>query len=158
MNPETTTSTATRANVHRPLGAATVGPNVHAPAVSIGSNATLRTVARVMRMHDIGTIAIVDDRQLAGLLAEVDIARAVADGADPDAALAGAWMSPPVSVHPETRLIDAAITMLHARLRCIPVVGGHGEPLGFVRLAELQLPMLHADDEPGHRLPYMPPD
>ena len=142
-----------------PLATATIETFVRAPLVSIGSNATLRAATRAMLLHDVGAIAVLDDGNLTGILGERDVARAVAAGADPDAALVGAWMTcPPLSAHPDDRIIDTAITMLHNRLRCLPVFGAHGERVGFVRLDEIELPMLHAEEPPLDRRPYMAPD
>lgn len=142
-----------------PLATATIETFVRAPLVSIGSNATLRAATRAMLLHEVGAIAVLDDGNLTGVLGERDVARAVAAGADPDAALVGAWMTcPPVSARADDRIIDTAITMLHNRLRCLPVFGAHGERVGFVRLDEIELPMLHAEEPPRDRRPYMAPD
>lgn len=141
------------------LATATIDTFVRAPLVSIGSNATLRAAARAMLLHDVGAIAIVDDGNLTGVLSERDVARAVAAGADADAALVGPWMTcPPLGAHPDDRIVDTAITMLHNKLRCLPVFGAHGERIGFVRLDEIQLPMLRAEEAPQDRRPYMAPD
>jgi CBS domain-containing protein len=147
---------------HRSVPAPSVAPIstfVHAPLVSIASNAALRTATRVMRLHDVGAIAVVDGGQLTGILSERDVAVAIAAGADPDAAFVGAWMrSPPASAHLDDCVIDTSVTMLHNQLRCIPVFGAHGERTGFVRLDEMLLPMLRAEEPPQHRMPYMAPD
>ena len=142
-----------------PLATATIETFVRAPLVSIGSTATLRAAARAMLLHDVGAIAVIDEGDLTGILSEHDVSRAVAAGADPDAALVGAWMTcARLSAHPDDRIIDTAITMLHNRLRSLPVFGAHGERIGFVRIDEIQLPMLHAEEPPHDRRPYMAPD
>jgi CBS domain-containing protein len=142
-----------------PLATGTIETFVRAPLVSVASNATLRSATRAMLLHDVGAIAVIDDGNLTGVLGERDLARAVAAGADPDAALVGAWMTcPPVSAHADDRIVDTAITMLHNRLRCLPVFGAQGERVGFVRLDEIELPLLHAEEPPRDRRPYMAPD
>ena len=138
---------------------APIGAFVRTPLVSIASNAALRTATRVMRLHDVGAIAVIDAGELTGTLSERDVAVAIAAGADPDAAFVGAWMRPaPVSAHPDDFVIDTSITMLHNQLRCIPVFGAHGERAGFVRLDDMLLPLLRAEEPPEHRVPYMAPD
>jgi CBS domain-containing protein len=142
-----------------PMMTAAIETFVRAPLVSVGSQATLRTATRSMLLHDVGAIAVMDEGNLTGILTEHDVARAVAAGADPDAALVGAWTTcAPLSAHPDDRIVDTAITMLHNRLRCLPVFGRHGERIGYVRLDEIQLPVLHAEEAPHDRRPYMPPD
>jgi CBS domain-containing protein len=135
---------------------ATIDMLVRAPLVTISSNAALRTATRVMRLHDVGAIAVIDGGQLTGILSERDVAVAIAAGADPDAAFVGAWMrSPPVSAHADDCVIDISITMLHNQLRCIPVLG---ERTGYVRLDDLLLPLLRSEEPPQRRVPYMAPD
>jgi CBS domain-containing protein len=150
---------STSGHTAHPLATATIEAFVRAPLVSVGSNATLRAASRAMLLHEVGAIAVVDDGNFTGVLAEGDVARAVAAGADPDAALVGAWMTcPPLSAHADDRIVDTAITMLRNRLRSLPVFGAHGERLGFVRLDEIELPLLHAEEQPRDRRPYMAPD
>lgn len=132
---------------------------VRAPLVTVGTSATLRAAARAMHLHDVGAVAVVDGDTPDGILSERDVARAIAAGADPDAALVGAWTSsPPLRVHPDASVAEAAIAMLRRQLRCLPAFGEHDERIGFVRLDELLVPMLQAEEPPEHRLPYMPPD
>jgi CBS domain-containing protein len=57
---------------------------MRSPAVTIERSATLRSAATALRDASVGTLAVMDDSSVAGVVSEHDIVRALADGADPD--------------------------------------------------------------------------
>jgi CBS domain-containing protein len=50
--------------------------------VTVDAGERLASAARCMLTHRIGSLAVLDDCQLAGIVTERDLARAVADDAD----------------------------------------------------------------------------
>lgn len=139
--------------------ARTIAPTVRPSVVFVGSGATLRSAARTMAHHDLGALAIVDHGTIVGILTERDVTRAIAAGADADAAPTGSWMTaPPITGHPTDPAIETSITMLLNHTTDLPVLGPDGTHDGYVGLADILLPLLHEEEGAGTRLPYMPPD
>lgn len=150
-----TTGTSTH---HPPAGATAIAPFVKAAPATVRTDATLRVASRLMRSHDTAVVAVLDDGLPVGLLSEHDLAQAIADGADPDVAHVGAWMTtPPITAHGDDHIAETAVAMLRNALRAVPVVGTRHR-IGVVHLQEILVPLLVATEAPGERLPYMPPD
>jgi CBS domain-containing protein len=100
--------------------------DVMTPGVeSTSSTATLRDAARTMREGDFGSMPVIDDGQLTGILTDRDIVvRAVAEGLDPAAARVGDVASrDPVTVEPGEDLDDAMDLMARHRIRRLPTAG-----------------------------------
>jgi CBS domain-containing protein len=100
----------------------------------------LREAARMMRSGDYGSMPVVDDGRLVGMLTDRDIVvRAVAEGLDPNVALAGDFATPdPVAVQPEQPLDEALALMVRHRVRRLPVVEG-GMLVGVLSQADVAL-------------------
>jgi CBS domain-containing protein len=91
-----------------------------------------------MVKEDTGSIAIVSDWQLRGVISERDLVRALAHEADPGASS--------VMDYATTELVTAALDedsyvvarrMLQAGVRRLPVVGAAGEFVGTVSMRDL---------------------
>jgi CBS domain-containing protein len=104
------------------------------------SAAALRDAARTMREGDFGSMPVVDDGYLTGILTDRDIVvRAVAEGLDPAAARVGVVASrDPVTVAPGDDLDDAMELMARHRIRRLPVVDA-GRLVGVVSQADIAL-------------------
>ena len=88
-----------------------------------GPGLTLAEVSRAMHAAGVGSIGVVEGGDLAGILTERDILRAIASGADPNADVVEGWMSTPVrTFDPETSVDDAALRLLEKNHRHLPVV------------------------------------
>src|SRR5690349_3293267 len=98
--------------------------DVMTPGVeSTSSTETLRDAARAMREGDFGSMPVVDDGQLTGILTDRDIVvRAVAEGLDPAARVGDVASRDPVTVEPGEDLDDAMDLMARHRIRRLPVV------------------------------------
>jgi CBS domain-containing protein len=115
--------------------------DVMTPGVeSTSSTAPLRDAARAMREGDFGSMPVVDDGQLTGIVTDRDIVvRAVAEGLDPAAARVGDVASrDPVTVEPGEDLDDAIDLMARHRIRRLPVVED-GRLVGVVSQADVAL-------------------
>jgi CBS domain-containing protein len=113
--------------------------DVYRPTVvTCEPSADLREVAARMVIEDTGSVAIVTDFQLGGVISERDLVRALAQETDPGAA--------PVMDYATTHLVTAALgedtyavarRMLRAGVRRLPVVGAAGELVGMVSMRDL---------------------
>lgn len=88
-----------------------------------GAGLSLAEASLAMHAAGVGSIGVVAEGDLVGILTERDILRAVAAGADTSADLVGAWMSTPVhTVDLETTVDEAALRLLERNHRHLPVV------------------------------------
>jgi CBS domain-containing protein len=105
--------------------------------ITIGSDATLDAVARAMREYDRGSVVVVDDGALVGILTARDVLRAVAGGVNAADAYARAWMTAtPITAAPQTPLAVAAETMIAHGIHHLPVVEDE-EVVGMVGLRDV---------------------
>jgi CBS domain-containing protein len=108
---------------------------------SVGLDASLVEVARIMRDDDVGDVLVTQDDSLRGIVTDRDIVvRAVAEGANPsdqtvDAVFSGGEV---VTVTPDTSLEQAALIMREHAIRRLAVVEG-GRPVGVVSLGDLAM-------------------
>jgi CBS domain-containing protein len=79
------------------------------------------------------------------IVTERDLARALASGLGPEAALATVYVSEPIMIPASTRIVDAAAEMLHNEIRHL-VVTDHGDVLGVISLRDVVAVLLEALD------------
>src|SRR5438093_9574022 len=91
---------------------------------TVGPDATLGEVATLMRQEDCGSIPVVEDGRLVGIVTDRDIVvRAVAAGKDPKTLRVAEIMSAdPISVSPDDDVSEAAKVMAERQVRRLPVV------------------------------------
>jgi CBS domain-containing protein len=106
--------------------------------VTVGSTASLDSVAQLMRDNDVGCVPVVDEGELQGLVTDRDIVvRCLALGRQPAATPAGDVSSSEVqTVTPEDSLHTAAGIMRDHALRRLPVVDGR-KLVGMVTIGDL---------------------
>jgi CBS domain-containing protein len=98
---------------------------------------SLRSAAERMWRQQTGSLLITDGGQLAGIITERDLLRAVALGADPDKTSVDEAMTVEVyTVPPDMQLPDAARQMAARWIRHLPVVEG-GQLLGVVSMRDV---------------------
>ena len=92
--------------------------------VTLGPQATLGEAATLMRQEDCGSIPIVEDGRLVGIVTDRDIVvRAVAAGKDARNTKVREVMSAdPVCISPDTDVDEAAKVMADRQIRRLPVV------------------------------------
>lgn len=107
--------------------AMTAGPR------SIGASASVVEAARLMREDHIGSLPIVDDERLVGMITDRDVAtRVVAAGADPKVtSVADVYSRDLISVEPDKDLEEAIQLMARHQVRRLPVVE-NGELVAIV--------------------------
>lgn len=114
-----------------------LGALVGGRAEVIGPEATLEEAAEAMMESEVGSLGVVEDRELIGILTERDLVRAAADGADFFGELVSDWMTEsPDTFSPDVEVEDAARWLLETGYRHLPVMEG-GELLGIASIRDL---------------------
>ena len=107
---------------------------------TVASGATVAEAAREMRDGDVGSVVVVENGGVTGIITDRDIAvRVVAEGLDPDATRVGeAATRDPVTLTVD-QTVDDAIRLVRERdVRRIVVVQD-GRPAGVVSLGDLAI-------------------
>jgi CBS domain-containing protein len=98
---------------------------------------SLRSAAERMWRQQTGSLLITEGEQLAGIITERDLLRAIALGADPDKTSVDEAMTAEVyTVPPDMQLQDAARVMAARWIRHLPVVED-GQLLGVVSMRDV---------------------
>lgn len=107
---------------------------------SVGPQASVAAVARIMRDRDLGSVLVMDDDELRGLVTDRDlVVRSVCEGGDPEqTTVAGACSEDLVTVRSDDDLDVAVRLMREHAVRRIPVVD-EGRPVGIVSLGDLSM-------------------
>jgi CBS domain-containing protein len=115
--------------------------NVMTPGVrSVSPSQSLAEAAEVMKGEDVGSVPVVAEGRLAGILTDRDIVvRAVADRRDPQTVRVDEVASRDVvSVEPEQDLDEALALMARHQVRRLPVVE-QGQLVGMLAQADVAL-------------------
>ena len=106
--------------------------------VTVQPDATLGEVAVLMKQEDCGSIPVVDDGRLVGIVTDRDIViRGVAAGSDPKTQRVSTVMSAdPVTIRPDDDLTDAEKVMADRQIRRLPVVE-NGKLVGIIVTAQI---------------------
>jgi len=106
--------------------------------VSVDPTATLHDAASLMHEMEVGSVAIVVDGALEGILTERDILNGVANGLDFDVELVSSHMTfLPDTFGPELSVDDAADWMLATGYRHLPIVEASGRVFGMVSIKDI---------------------
>jgi CBS domain-containing protein len=99
----------------------------------------LTEVAELMEAEDVGSIPVVEDDRLVGIVTDRDIVvRAIAKGKDPQGMPASAVSSRElVTVHPDDDLSDALELMARHQVRRLAVTGEDERLVGVVSQADV---------------------
>lgn len=121
------------------------------PAVTDATGVSLARVAELMWRQQTGSIVIVEDRRVVGIITERDVLRAVAAGKDPASVVVGDVMTTDiVTTTPDTPLRDAARIMAQHWIRHLPVVE-NGELAGMISQRDITgvfAALVHASGTP----------
>jgi predicted transcriptional regulator len=93
--------------------------------ITIKSNSTLREAGEHMSKNRIGSLIVVEDENVIGILTEGDLVRAIGKGADPAKAMVKDFMTSPIlTLTPEDTVVSALDLMRTKRIRHFPVMEG----------------------------------
>lgn len=106
-----------------------------------GPSESLADAAQMMKSDDVGSIPIVEEGRLVGIVTDRDIAiRAVAEGVDPNAVtIADIASRELVTVDPDQDLDEALALMARHQVRRLPVVEEDGQLVGILAQADVAL-------------------
>jgi CBS domain-containing protein len=129
-------------------------------AVTDSPSDTLAEAASKMWREKTGSLLVMEDGELKGIVTERDLLRVVGEGKDPKSVtVADAMTHDPVTVPPDTALIAAAYIMFEKWFRHLPVVTGEGDLVGVISLRDLLNLVARGMEEPekltvltGHKL------
>jgi CBS domain-containing protein len=114
-----------------------LGALVGGSATIIGPEASLGDAAEVLVADGVGSLGVVSDRQLIGIITERDLIRAIAAGVDPENEVVSAWMADaPDTFSPDVEVEEAARWLLEVGYRHMPVMS-EGELLGIVSIRDI---------------------
>ena len=112
-----------------------------------GPEATLQDACAAMMSARVGSIGVVQGRELAGIITERDIVRAASEGADPTVELVEDWMtSDPDVFTPDVTVNEAARWLLETGYRHLPVMED-GELLGILSIRDVLWALLGSDSD-----------
>jgi CBS domain-containing protein len=114
-----------------------VGALVGGSSEVVGPETSLFEAAEALISSGIGSLAVVDGRELAGIITERDLVRATAHEVDPHDAMVRDWMTAaPDTIGPDVEVDEAAAWLLEMGYRHLPVMDG-AELLGVVSIRDL---------------------
>jgi CBS domain-containing protein len=95
--------------------------------------------AEIMRREDVGSVPVVEEGRLAGMLTDRDIVlRVVAEGRDPRTITCGEIASRQIAtIDPQQSIDEAARLMAHHQVRRLPVTEEDGRLVGIVAQADV---------------------
>jgi CBS domain-containing protein len=107
--------------------------------ITVSPRATVFAAAVIMNEHKIGSLLVMDEGQLVGILTERDILlRVVADQRDANHTDVGEVMTRDVvCCRPHTDLEEAKSVFKHRRIRHLPVLTEEGEVVGLISIGDL---------------------
>lgn len=110
---------------------------MRSPVATIEPTASLREASRALRDWQIGTLAVVDNTDVLGIISERDIVCALAEGADADQVPVKSVMSRDPRYLTAGEDVTAAVdVMLAVGIRHLPVFE-EGELIGMVSVRDL---------------------
>lgn len=105
---------------------------------SVSPDTTAGEAAQMMKAENIGSLPIVEDDRLIGVITDRDIAiRIVAEGRGTDTTVGEIASKDVVTVDPEQSLEEAARLMAEHQVRRLPVVEEDGRVIGILAQADV---------------------
>ena len=110
--------------------------------ITIDSNETVKVAAKLMSDREIGSLVVLEEKKVRGIITEKDLIRRVlAENLDSEKTLIKEVMStPPVIVKPSFPLKEAIELMFQHKIKKLIVVEGEGENLelkGIITLTDI---------------------
>jgi CBS domain-containing protein len=104
--------------------------------LSVEPGASLTEVAQRMVERNLGSVLVLEEGRLVGIMTERDLMRAVARGVQGDAVVGDYMSRDPETVEPGETTEHAAVLMIHGGFRHLPVVEGD-DVVGMLSIRDL---------------------
>ena len=117
-----------------------LGSILQRPLVMIPSGTTMLDAAKLMVDKNVGLLVICDAKErtnLAGVISERDIMKAIASGKELNAAVDEVSTKHAITVKASANVAEAAKAMNKNRIRHVVVVDEQGKPIGVVSMRDL---------------------
>ncbi|TMC13513.1 MAG: CBS domain-containing protein [Chloroflexi bacterium] len=115
----------------------TVGETMNTQLVTMSASSSLAEAASVMSQRRVGSVLIMDGEQLAGILTERDIVRAISHDIGAPRDEIAHWMTSTLqTIEPGQSLEEARDRMDRANIRHLPVTEG-GKVVGMLSMRDL---------------------
>lgn len=103
-----------------------------APAITLGSDATLASVISLLESRAISAVPLVDGGRLVGIVSTTDAVGALPGGDYPPVAARDRMTSPVITAHPDEPLDEAARRLVQARVHRLVVVDDDDAVVGVL--------------------------
>ena len=125
-----------------------LGALVGGSATVIGPEASVADAAEALISDGLGSLGVIADRNLVGIITERDVVRCISDGADPETEVVTDWMSETPDVFSaDVDVVEAAAWLLEVGYRHMPVMEG-GELLGIVSIRDILWSIISGGESP----------
>ena len=105
----------------------------HQPVFALPQEATISDAAELMRQEKIGAVVIRDDKRIAGIITDRDIALGLALGASTNESHVTEVMSSDVqTINENMTLVDVTRFFRHAKVKRLPVVNDQDELVSLI--------------------------
>ena len=113
---------------------------------TISSDATIKDAANIMNTMDIGSVPVLEDNKLVGIITDRDIVlRSVAQGQDSNQKISNVMTRDIETVCSDTEVHEAADIMSKKQIRRLPVVDGDSL-VGIIAIGDLAVEGMYADE------------
>lgn len=122
--------------------------------LSIGPQANARDAALMMTRHRIGSLIVMDEQTVIGIVTERDLLRQViAEGKDPFQITVGDLMTTEMlCCKPHTTIEEARLVMKEKRIRHLPIVDEEGQMQGMISIGDLNAHATQSQEQTIHIL------
>jgi len=121
------------------------GRLMSSPVESVSPEAPIEGAARTMLNHDIGSLVVVEDTELVGILTTTDYVHVAADSTDTDTATVADYMSTGiVTATANDSISEVAETMVENGFHHLPVVDDEAGVIGMLTTTDLTAYLSHA--------------
>lgn len=111
---------------------------ISADVVSCDQETTIADAAKIMVTHETGSLAVVANGDLVGIVTERDVLDVVADEGDPYTVTVSEVMTPnPDALEPDVDVGYAADWVLAAGYRHLPIKDGSGKLVGMLSIKDI---------------------
>jgi len=116
-----------------------VGDIMHTDVKAARPEDTFADVAKLMRLHGISSVVVLDGQNLTGILTERDIVNLIAAGGDPHSVTVARGMTRHdlETVSPKADILEAIDLMVVRNIRHLPVTDTRGKVVGIISIRDM---------------------